>query len=147
MEYQRIRQIVGTVNTLYSLTSFANPDVDPIWQAIGGGKRPVLHFAPGEEPPVNAFWSVTVYDAAGYLVPNALRHYSVSSSRPDELVRRPDGSIDIVFARRDPGDPGANWLKVPALGRFSAYLRMYWPEQPILDGSWQPPPIARPLPV
>lgn len=92
---------------------------------------------------MNAFWSVTVYDAAGELVPNALGRYSVSSSRPDELVRRPDGSIDIVFALRDPGDPGANWLKVPAGGRFSAYLRMYWPDQPILDGTWQPPPIVR----
>jgi hypothetical protein len=110
----------------------------------GWGTTPyVLHFAPGEEPPVNAFWSVTVYDAAGELVPNALGRYSVSSSRPDELVRRPDGSIDIVFALRDPGDPGANWLKVPAGGRFSAYLRMYWPDQPILDGTWQPPPIVR----
>jgi hypothetical protein len=108
-----------------------------------GTRSQVLHFAPGEEPPVNAFWSVTVYDAAGRLVPNAQHRYSVSSSRPDELVRRPDGSIDIVFALRDPGDPGANWLKVPAGGRFSAYLRMYWPEEPILDGTWRPPPITR----
>lgn len=110
---------------------------------IGCGIRPyVLHFAPGEEPPVDAFWSVTVYDAAGRLVPNAQHRYSVSSSRPEELVRRPDGSIDIVFAHRDPGDPGANWLKVP-LGRFNAYLRMYRPQQPILDGTWAPPPIER----
>jgi len=108
-----------------------------------GAQTSVLHFAPGEEPPVNAFWSVTVYDAAGHLVPNALGRYSVSSSRPEELVRRPDGSIDIIFALRDPGDPGANWLKVPAGGRFSAYLRMYWPDQPILDGTWQPPAIVR----
>lgn len=108
------------------------------------GFRPyVLHFDPGEAPPVDAFWSVTVYDARGHLVPNAEHRFSVSSSRPDELVYQPDGSIDIVFARRDPGDPGVNWLKVPALGRFSAYLRMYWPEQPILDGAWQPPPIVR----
>ena len=40
MEYQRVRQTVGTVNTLYSLESFANPDLDPIWLSIGGGKRP-----------------------------------------------------------------------------------------------------------
>jgi hypothetical protein len=103
----------------------------------------VLHFEPGEAPPVNAFWSVTVYDAAGKLVPNAERRFSVSSSRPEELVYRPDGSIDIIFARRDPGDPGANWLKVPTFGRFNAYLRMYWPDEPILDGTWQPPPIVR----
>ncbi|MCW1959926.1 MAG: DUF1214 domain-containing protein, partial [Mycobacterium sp.] len=104
----------------------------------GWGTRPyLLHFEPGELPPVDAFWSVTVYDKDGYLVPNPEHRYSVSSSRPEELVYRPDGSLDILFALRDPGDPGANWLKVPAGGRFSAYLRMYWPQEPILDGTWQ----------
>jgi hypothetical protein len=102
-----------------------------------------MHFGPGEEPPVGAFWSVTVYDSAGRLVPNAQQRYSVSSSRPDELVRRPDGSIDIIFAPHDPVDPGANWLKVPPGEGFSAYLRMYEPEQPILDGTWTAPAITR----
>ena len=102
-----------------------------------------MHFGPGEEPPVDAFWSVTVYDSAGRLVPNAQQRYSVSSSRPDELVRGPDGSIDIIFASHDPGDPGANWLRVPPGGGFSAYLRMYGPEQPILDGTWTAPAITR----
>ncbi|MFM9032935.1 MAG: DUF1254 domain-containing protein [Mycobacterium sp.] len=110
----------------------------------GGAVLPyVLHFGPGEEPPVDAFWSVTVYDAAGRLVPNAENRHSVSSSRPAELARRPDGSVDIVFSPRDPGDPGANWLKVPWIGRFSAYLRMYSPGQPVLDGAWTAPPITR----
>jgi hypothetical protein len=102
----------------------------------------VMHFGPGKEPPVGAFWSVTVYDSQGRLVPNAQNRFSVSSSRPDELVRRPDGSIDIVLASHDPGDPGANWLAVPS-GGFNAYLRMYAPQQPILDGSWVAPPIVR----
>lgn len=103
----------------------------------------VLSFAPGEQPPVDAFWSVTVYDSAGRLVPSAQDRFSVSSSRPDELVYRPDGSIDIVFSPRNPGDPGANWLKVPAGGGFSVYLRMYVPQQSVLDGSWVPPAIER----
>ena len=109
---------------------------------VGTGSY-ILHFGPGEEPPVGAFWSVTVYDSAGNLVPNAENRYDVSSSRPDELVRRPDGSIDIVFAPCDPGDPGANWLKVPAGGGFSAYLRMYVPGQQVLDGTWAAPEIVR----
>ena len=107
----------------------------------GWGTPYVLHFAPGQEPPVGAFWSVTAYDSAGRLVPNADLRYSVSSSRPDELVRRPDGSIDIVFSPCDPGDPGANWLKVP-LGGFSAYLRMYVPDPSVLDGTWKAPAIV-----
>jgi hypothetical protein len=101
-----------------------------------------LHFAPGQEPPVDAFWSVTVYDSGGKLVANPTNRYSVSSSRPEELVRRPDGSVDIVFSPCDPADPGANWLKVPRFGGFNAYLRMYVPGQAVLDGSWQPPAIV-----
>jgi hypothetical protein len=102
-----------------------------------------LHFAPGEAPPVGAFWSVTVYGSDGKLVPSPQDRYAVSSSRPEELVTRPDGSIDIIFAPRDPGDPGANWLKVPAGGGFEAYLRMYVPDQSILDGTWVAPAIER----
>lgn len=109
---------------------------------LHGRNTYVMHFAPGLEPPAGAFWSVTVYDSAGYLVPNSANRYSVSNSRPEELVRQPDGSIDIIFAAQDPGDPAANWLPVPD-GIFSAYLRIYLPQQAALDGSWRPPPIAR----
>ena len=103
----------------------------------------LLHFAPGQEPPAGAFWSVTVYDSAGNLVPNAQQRYDVSSSRPDELVRQPDGSVDIVFAPTDPGVAGANWLKVPVCQGFNAYLRVYVPGAAVLDGSWVAPGIER----
>ena len=103
-------------------------------------KTYTLSFAAGELPPAEAFWSITVYDAEGKLVPNALGRYSVSNSRPDELVYRPDGSVDIVFSRTDPQDPGANWLATP-VGGFSAYLRMYVPGQAALDRAWVPPPV------
>ena len=101
-----------------------------------------LHFAPGQAPPTDAFWSVTVYDSNGNLVQNAENRYSVSSSRPDQLVTRPDGSIDIIFSRTDPGDPTANWLPIPN-GSFGVYLRNYVPQQAALDGSWTPPGITR----
>jgi hypothetical protein len=103
-------------------------------------KRYTLHFAAGELPPAEAFWSLTVYDSAGKLVPNAEGRYSVSNSRPAELVYRPDGSIDIIISRTDPQDPGANWLAAP-VGGLNAYLRMYVPEPSALDRSWTPPPI------
>jgi len=101
-----------------------------------------MHFGPGQEPPVGAFWSVTAYNSDGKLVANPQNRYSVSSSRPDELLRRPDGSIDIVFSPNDPGDPGANWLEVPRFGGFNVYLRTYVPGQAVLDGSWKPPAIV-----
>jgi hypothetical protein len=102
----------------------------------------VLHFAPGETPPVDTdgFWSVTVYDGNGNLYKNPANRYSVSSSRPDELVYHSDGSLTIVFSHKDPGDPDVNWLPVP-LGFFEAYLRMYVPNEEILDGTWKAPGI------
>ena len=109
---------------------------------LNGANSYLLRFGPGNEPPAEAFWSITVYDADGALVANPQNRYSVSSSRPEELLRRPDGTVDIIFARTDPGDPGANWLPVPN-APFSAYLRMYVPRQAALDGTWTPPAIRR----
>jgi hypothetical protein len=102
----------------------------------------VLHFAPGETPPVdaNGFWSVTVYDGSGDIYTNVENRYSVSSSRPEELVYQPDGSITIVFSHKDPGDANVNWLPVP-LGFFEAYLRVYVPSEEVLDGTWKAPGI------
>lgn len=113
----------------------------PLLLPLNGSSNYTLHFAAGETPPADAFWSVTVYDAKGYLVPNPEKRYSVSSSRPEELVYQPDGSIDIVFSQNDPGLPGTNWLATPQ-GGFSAYLRIYVPEQSALDLTWLPPAIA-----
>ena len=109
---------------------------------LNGRNSYQIYFAPGQEPPIDAFWSVTVYDRDGGLVANPINRYSVSSSRPDELVRRPDGSVVIVLSRDDPGDTTVNWLPVPR-GSFSAYMRLYLPREPALDGRWQPPPITR----
>jgi hypothetical protein len=102
-----------------------------------------LHFAKGETPPVDAdgFWSVTVYDGNGNLYKNPENRYSVSSSRPEELVYQPDGSLTIVFSHKDPGDKNVNWLPVP-LGFFEAYLRMYVPNEEILNGTWKAPGIG-----
>ena len=116
--------------------------LDQKLRPLNGRNSYQIYFAPGQEPPTDAFWSVTVYDRDGGLVANPINRYSVSSSRPDELVRRPDGSVLIILSRDDPGDTTVNWLPVPC-GSFSAYMRLYLPHEPALDGRWQPPPITR----
>ena len=116
--------------------------LDQTLRPLNGRNNYQIYFAPGQEPPADAFWSVTVYDRDGSLVANPIDRYSVSSSRPDELVRRPDGSVVIVLSRDEPGDATVNWLPVPD-GSFSAYLRLYLPREPALEGGWQPPPITR----
>ncbi|WP_167108279.1 DUF1254 domain-containing protein [Mycobacterium sp. DL592] len=133
---------VGLIANTPDEAMYSSALLDSRLLPLNGCSSYTLHFAPGQAPPSDAFWSVTVYDGDGNLVPNSENRYSVSSSRPDELVTRPDGSIDIIFSRTDPGDPTANWLPIPA-GSFGVYLRNYVPQQAALDGSWTPPGIQR----
>ncbi len=108
---------------------------------LNGGNRYVLHFAKGQEPPVNAFWSLTMYGSDGYLVANPIDRFAIGDR--DKLVRNADGSLDIWIQHDAPtGATAANWLPAPD-GPFQLLLRMYWPKAPILDGKWSPPPIKK----
>ena len=104
-----------------------------------GSRRYRLVFAPGQAPPARAFWSLTMYDAAGYLVANPEHRYAIGSDHPP-LRRERDGSIVVALQRTRPADPRANWLPTPA-GGFRLSLRLYWPRPRALNGRWQPPPI------
>lgn len=92
-------------------------------------------------PPVHAFWSVTVYDDDGMLVPNPLGRYAVSGCTPG-LVRRPDGGIAIHVGSAPPLERGTTWLPAPE-GRFYLMLRLYLPRTAALAGAWRPPPVVR----
>lgn len=133
---------VGLIANTPEEAMYSSALLDSNLLPLNGCSSYVLHFAPGQTPPTDAFWSVTVYDGNGNLVQNSEKRYSVSSSRPNELVTRPDGSIDIIFSTTDPGDPTANWLPIPS-GSFGVYLRNYVPQQSALQGSWRPPGIQR----
>lgn len=110
----------------------------------GSEYRYVMHFDKGELPPVEGFWSLTLYDKDLFFVPNAIDRYNLSQDDP--LVMNPDGSLDLYIQADAPGgDKEANWLPAPR-GEFKLVLRVYGPskEQPsILDGSWTPPPVQR----
>jgi hypothetical protein len=94
-------------------------------------------------PPVNGFWSLTMYDGDRFFVPNALNRYTLSQR--DNLVANADGSVDIYLQADSPGkDKEANWLPAPK-APFSVMLRLYWPKDgpvSILDGTWKPPAIG-----
>lgn len=129
---------VGLLANTPDEATYSSALLDANLAPLNGHNTYYLHFAPGQTPPADAFWSVTMYDGQGFLVPNPLKRYSVSSSRPQELVVRPDGSVDIIVSPTDPGDPGANWLPSPA-GPGNPYLRIYVPEPSVLDGTWTVP--------
>lgn len=104
-------------------------------------------FDPGRfdpQPPVNAFWSLTMYSAETQLfVLNAINRYSVGD-RTKGTVYGKDGSLEIFLQADEPTDPRerANWLPAPK-GRFYLLIRHYSPKAAILTGDWLPPPITR----
>jgi hypothetical protein len=99
----------------------------------------VLRFEKGRLPPVEAFWSVTAYDAQGYFIPNALQRQAIGDR--DKLTFNPDGSLDLYIQAASPGkDREANWLPV-GKGPFNLLLRLYSPRSEILDRTWTPPPV------
>ena len=110
----------------------------------GGKNRYVMRFEKGQLPPVDAFWSMTLYDSDFFFVPNPIDRYAVSQR--DAFVANPDGSIDIYIQTESPGkDKEANWLPAPR-GKFQLVLRMYGPKKTaptIVDGSWTPPPVKK----
>ena len=106
-----------------------------------GANRYRLTFAPGEEPPAQAFWSLTLYDEDGYLVSNATRRHAIGNSHPP-LARRADGTIVVAVQRDRPTEAGVNWLPAPA-GGFRLNLRLYRPRASALSGAWKPPPVER----
>jgi hypothetical protein len=121
-------------------TTFVDGDGKP----LSGANRYVLHFEAGLTPPVNAFWSVTMYDPQSFFVENSIHRYAISSWMP--LTRNTDGSLDIYIQHDSPGADGeANWLPAPA-GAFNITMRMYWPKDQspsIIDGTWKPPAVNR----
>ena len=114
---------------------------DDTGKPLDGGNAYVLHFDKGATPPVNAFWSVTLYDAQGYQVANSLNRFAVSSWMP--FKTNPDGSLDLYFQNASPGaDKEANWLPAPK-GPFNLTMRLYAPKSDALTGKWNPPPVMK----
>lgn len=124
-------------DAVYPLSLF-----DANGQTLNGSNRYELHFAREQIPPVNAFWSVTMYDTDSYLVDNPLNRYSLGDRDP--LTFHPDGSLTLYLLSESPGaEKEHNWLPTPKEGEFKIALRLYMPKEEVADGTWQPPPITR----
>lgn len=107
-----------------------------------GENNYTLHFNKEELPPVNAFWSVTMYDEAGFQVANPISRFAIGDR--DDLKYNPDGSLDLYFQHANPGfDKESNWLPSPASGALGITMRLYAPKPQALDGRWNPSAIKR----
>ncbi len=115
--------------------------VDSDGKLLNGANQYKMHFAKGELPPVNGFWSLTMYDQNFFFVNNPLNRYTLSER--NALKTNADGSVDLYLQHESPGaDKESNWLPAPA-GDFVLMLRLYWPKEAIINGSWKPPVVER----
>ncbi len=117
--------------------SFSDGDGKP----LTGANKYALRFAQNDFPPVDAFWSITLYDKDGFPTANALKRNAIGDR--DELKYNADGSLDIFIQRESPGkDKESNWLPAPTQD-FNLTMRLYAPKAEVIDGRWVPPVINR----
>jgi hypothetical protein len=108
---------------------------------LDGANKYIVRFAKNALPPVDAFWSITLYDSEGFQVANPVNRFAVSSWMP--FKRDTDGSLTLYFQNENPGsDREANWLPAPK-GPFNLTMRLYAPKSEALTGVWNPPAIKR----
>ncbi len=119
-------------------------------EALDGSKhRYTLTFPAGQLPPVNAFWSVTMYDGkTQLLIKNPIDRYLINSPMLPDMKKGEDGSLTLYIQKDSPGeDKESNWLPAPN-GPIYLVMRLYWPKTeapsvlPPGEGTWQPPAIA-----
>jgi len=108
---------------------------------LDGRNKYVMHFEEGALPPVEEFWSVTIYDLEGFTVPTPTNRYTLGDR--SHLKLNADGSLDIYLQSENPGaDKESNWLPTP-LQPFSLHARLYSPRKAAIDGTWAMPPVEK----
>jgi hypothetical protein len=124
-------------------TTYFYQDLDEHGERLDGAGSYAVTFPPHHLPPVRGFWSLTLYNEHHFFHPNELNRYSLGTKNKN-LHHAADGSLTLTASATPPDDDElrSNWLPAPA-GPFSLYLRAYWPEPQILDGSWIPPAVRR----
>jgi hypothetical protein len=123
-------------------TEYFYTDTDSTGSPLDGRSSYEISFAAGQEPPVSGFWSLTLYNSEHLFHPNPLHRFSLGTKNKN-LMRGDDGSLTLYAGARSPGQRReANWLPAPER-HFSLYIRAYWGQPPILDGSWKPPVVRK----
>lgn len=114
---------------------------DAAGQPLNGTNRYEVTFPKGQLPPVDAFWSITMYNSDQFFVKNPINRFAIGDR--DKLKFNEDGSLTVYIQNDSPGkDKESNWLPSP-MDSFNLFMRLYWPSKEILDDKWQPPKIER----
>jgi hypothetical protein len=140
--YRSMGAMLGIYGNSTEEAVYASQQTGPDGKVLDGSKHWVLRFEPGQLPPVNEFWSITMYNLPQrLLVENQINRYSVGD-RTAGLKQGPDGSLEIYVQHDNPGpEKASNWLPAPK-GPFFFVARFYGPKQAAMDGTWKLPPLV-----
>lgn len=124
-------------------TKYFYQDLDASGARLNSANRYTVTFAKGATPPVNGFWSLSIYNEHHFFVANEINRFSVGTKNKD-LKLNVEGALTICVQAAAPTDPAqrANWLPAPK-GDFSLYVRTYWPKAAASDGAWTPPAVVK----
>jgi hypothetical protein len=142
--YRMAAAVLGIYGNSKQEAMYPAYTLDANGQKLDGANRYTLRFAADQLPPVNAFWSLTMYELpSSLLVANPLNRYLINSPMLPDLKRDSDGGLTLYIQHDSPGkDKESNWLPAPT-GSFLMFLRLYWPKPEALDGSWKQPSLQR----
>lgn len=142
--YRMAAAIIGIYGNSKNEALYPIYTVDDNGQPLNGANNYVVEFPAGSKPPVNAFWSLTMYDMpSSLLVENPINRYLINSPMLPKLKKNKDGSITIYVGNTSPGkDKESNWLPAPA-GSFICVMRLYWPQDEAIEGRWKVPPMKK----
>jgi len=141
-------RMAGAVLGIYGNTAaealYPNFSNDSAGAPLTGVNKYTFHFAKDQLPPVNAFWSLTMYELPqSLLVANPIDRYLINSPMLPSLLPDPDGGYTLYIQNDSPGlarEP--NWLPAPE-GPFALVLRLYWPKPDALNGTWKAEPPVK----
>ncbi|GAA4484091.1 DUF1214 domain-containing protein [Microbacterium panaciterrae] len=133
-----LQKALPVVNVFEEAAYWTATRSDDSHQRLTGDHAYRLHFAAGQLPPTDAFWSLTATDTVGYKISTNGGRSSVDSH--SGLATNADGSVDILLQPDQPSGASQNWIATPS-GRFKLMLRAYLPGPAIVDGSYQIPPV------
>jgi hypothetical protein len=141
--YRMTAAVIGIYGNSKQEAMYPIYAVDSDRQKLEGSKRYTVRFAPGQLPPANAFWSMTMYELpSSLLVANPLNRYLLNKPMLPQLKKDADGGYTFYIQNASPGaDKEANWLPAPK-GPFMVIMRLYWPKPVALDGKWKQPPMV-----
>ncbi len=139
--WRAVVALVGLGANLQEDAVYPRTTTDSMDQPLNGANHYTIQFAKGQLPPVEAFWSITMYNSNQLFVKNPIGRYAIGDR--DKLKFGSDGSLLLYLQNESPGkDKESNWLPAPK-DSFSLFMRLYWPKQEILDGDWKPPSVNR----